>query len=222
VNEIPSPLLVVTDRHQARWPLERIVAEVVAAGARWIWFRDRDLEIKERRRLALRLSDIVQAAGGRLSIGDDTELAAEIGTRAVHLRDLAAIARARQRLGPTALVGLSAHSVADVAGAHAAGADYVTLSPIYQTASKPGYGPPLGSEAIEGAALINIPVLALGGVAAHNCVAVMGAGASGVAIMGGIMRASRPGDIIVEAHRRLSPCSTRVAVGGQFPLSRVS
>ena len=76
---MPSPLLVVTDRHQARRPLEQIVAEVLSAGARWIWFRDRDLEVAERRQLAMRLVKLVRGAGGCLSIGSDLELAVEAG-----------------------------------------------------------------------------------------------------------------------------------------------
>jgi thiamine-phosphate pyrophosphorylase len=192
VNGISSTLLVVTDRHQARRPLEEIVAEAVSAGARWIWFRDRDLETAERRQLAMRLAKLVQGAGGRLSIGGDVELAVETGTNAVHVRDIAAIAEARRRLGPAALVGLSAHGIADVANAHAAGADYVTLSPIYPSASKPGYGPPLGLDAIERAARIGIPVLALGGITANNAAATMNAGAAGVAVMGSVMAAERP------------------------------
>jgi thiamine-phosphate pyrophosphorylase len=198
VNGIPSPLLVVTDRHQARRPLEQIVAEVVSAGARWIWFRDRDLEIAERRQLAMRLTKLMQAAGGCLSIGGDVELAAEAGTNAVHVRGIAGVAQARQLLGPGALVGLSAHSVADAEDAHAAGADYVTLSPIYQSASKPGYGPPLGLDAIKRAAQIGIPVLALGGIIANNAAAAMNAGAAGIAVMGSVMAADRPAAVINE------------------------
>ena len=198
MNRIPSTLLVVTDRHQARRPLEEIVAELLSAGARWIWFRDRDLEIAERRQLAMRLANVVQDAGGCLSIGGDVEQAAEAGANAVHVGDIAAITQARRLLGPAALVGLSAHSIADVADAHAAGADYVTLSPIYQSASKPGYGPPLGLGAIERAAQIGIPVLALGGITANNAVTAMNAGASGIAIMGSIMAADRPAAVVNE------------------------
>ena len=189
---LPSPLLIVTDRHQAPRPLEDIVRDAVDAGARWVWFRDRDLERNERRRLALRLADIVQSAGGRLSIGGDVELAADTGTGAVHVRDLAGIPHARRMLGSLALVGLSAHSVADVADAKQAGADYVTLSPIHETASKPGYGPGLGTQAITQAARIGIPVVALGGIAADNAAAAIQAGAAGVAVMGGVMRAANP------------------------------
>ena len=198
MNDIPSTLLVVTDRHQARRPLEEIVADILAAGARWIWFRDRDLQIAERRRLALRLSELVQSTGGCLSIGGDIELAVEAETNAVHVSDFAAIADARRRLGPAALVGLSAHSIADVADAHAAGADYVTLSPIYQSASKPGYGPALGPDAIKHAAQIEIPVLALGGITANNIAAAVNAGAAGIAIMGSVMAAARPAAVVNE------------------------
>ena len=204
MNGIPSTLLVITDRHQARRPLEQTVAEVLSAGARWIWFRDRDLEIAERRQLAIRLSKLARGAGGCLSIGSDVELTVEAGTNAVHVRDIAAVARARRLLGPVALVGLSAHSIADVADAHAAGADYVTLSPIYQSASKPDYGPPLGAGAIERAAQIGIPVVALGGITASNAAAAMSAGAAGVAIMGSVMAADRPAAIVNEALRAIA------------------
>jgi thiamine-phosphate pyrophosphorylase len=196
VTALPSPLLVVTDRHQAQRPPEDIVREVVAAGARWIWFRDRDLELTERRRLAFRFAEIVHRAGGRLSIGGDIGVAAEVGTRAVHLRDLASLAHARRALGPLSLVGLSAHSVADVTEASRAGADYVTLSPIYPTDSKPGYGPALGTEAIAQAARIGIPVVALGGITADNAPAARAAGAAGIAVMGGVIRAANPRDTI--------------------------
>jgi thiamine-phosphate pyrophosphorylase len=85
-----------------------------------------------------------------------------------------------------------------VEDAHAAGADYVTLSPIYQSASKPGYGPPLGLGAIERAAQIGIPVLALGGMTASNAAKAMSAGAAGVAVMGGVMAADRPAAVVDE------------------------
>jgi thiamine-phosphate pyrophosphorylase len=192
---LPSPLLIVTDRHQAQRPLEDIVRDVVAAGARWIWFRDRDLERTERRRLAFRLAEIVHGANGRLSIGGDVKLAAETGTGAAHVRDLASIAHARQALGPLALIGLSAHSVADVTEASLAGADYVTLSPIHESASKPGYGPALGTEAIAQAARIGIAVVALGGITADNAATARQAGA-GIAVMGGVMRAANLQDTI--------------------------
>jgi thiamine-phosphate pyrophosphorylase len=176
--------------------LEDIVSCALAAGATWFWFRDRDLERAERWQLAFRLADIVHDAGGRLSIGGDIELAAETGSGAVHMRDVTGIVHARKALGPSALAGLSAHSIADVTGAKMAGADYVTLSPIHPTASKPDYGPALGLTAITRGAHTGIPVLALGGITASNAAAAREAGAAGVAVMGGVMRVDWPEPMI--------------------------
>src|SRR5229473_1240130 len=136
MKQLPSPLLVITDRHQARHSIAAIAEEVGQGGGRWLLLRDKDLEPRERRDLAARLAEIARRYGMHLSVGRDVALAAEYGA-SVHLQSAAAVGAARQRLGPGALVGVSAHGVDDVAAAAAAGADYVTLSPIFLTASKP-------------------------------------------------------------------------------------
>jgi len=199
-NPLPSRLLLVTDRHQAAVALDEIVAQAAAAGVRWIWLRDRDLPATERRELAERLLALARPRGVRLSIGGDVALAAEIAADGVHLPAGAPIAAVRARLGAHALIGVSAHHDADVAAAAAAGADYATLSPIFATASKPGYGPALGVAALSRAAAHGLPVLALGGVTAERADECLRAGAAGIAVMGEVMRgAGRPdgvGDIV--------------------------
>jgi thiamine-phosphate pyrophosphorylase len=92
-----------------------------------------------------------------------------------------------------------------VAAAASAGADYVTLSPIFLTASKPGYGPALGVAAIGRAADLGIPVIALGGVTADRLRPCIDAGAAGVAVMGEIMRSDEPGRIVNEFLQRAKP-----------------
>ena len=84
--------------------------------------------------------------------------------------------------------------------------DYVTLSPIFPSPSKPAYGPALGIEALAAtAAQVRIPVLALGGVDATNLRACLDAGAAGAAVMGGIMGADDPAGMaqaLIEALQR--------------------
>jgi thiamine-phosphate pyrophosphorylase len=200
---LPSRLLIVTDRHQATASLTDIVREAVHAGACWIWLRDRDLAPDERRVLAIALLAITRPAQATLTVGADVELAAAVGADGVHLSADAspgAIAAARARLGTEAIIGLSAHGDADVVAAQAAGADYATLSPIFATASKPGYGPELGLAALARAARHGVPLLALGGVTAERARDCVAAGAAGIAVMGKIMRAagppSRVGDVV--------------------------
>ena len=185
MTPLPCRLLLVTDRRLAARDLASVVDDAVSAGARWVWFRDKDLERQERLALA---RQILAAIGGRavMTVGSDIGLAMELGLKAVHLSMAADVAEARQNLGAQALNGLSAHSLVDVARAKAMGADYITLSPIFETMSKPGYGPCLGLGILRAATAVGIPIIALGGINPELVKAVMDEGVDGVAVMGGI------------------------------------
>ena len=191
MKTLPARLLVITDRHQARHPIETIAEAVGTAGGRWLLLRDKDLEPAPRRSLAARLAEIARRCGMHLSISRDVDLAAEFAA-SLHLQSAVAVSGARRRLGRGAVIGVSAHGHSDAVAAAAAGADYVTLSPIFLTSSKPGYGPALGLAAIGPAARLGISVLGLGGVTAGTVGACLDAGASGVAVMGEVMRSGDP------------------------------
>ena len=185
MTPLPCRLLLVTDRRLAARDLASVVDDAVSAGARWVWFRDKDLERQERLALA---RQILAAIGGRavMTVGSDIGLAMELGLKAVHLSMADDVAEARQNLGAQALIGLSAHSLDDVARAKAMGTDYITLSPIFETMSKPGYGPCLGLGILRAATALGIPIIALGGINPELVKAVMDEGVDGVAVMGGI------------------------------------
>src|SRR6185369_17264850 len=119
------------------------------------------------------------------------------------------------------LVGRSCHDAAELAAAWDEGCDYVTLSPIFLTASKPGYGPALGTGAL--ASMIRAlvasssarrrdrpapAVYALGGVLPADVPACLAAGARGVAVMGPVMREPR---LVVEYLARLSAVPPEVS-----------
>jgi thiamine-phosphate pyrophosphorylase len=195
MRALPAPLLVITDRHQARQSIEAIAEAVGQGGGRWLMLRDKDMEPSERRGLAIRLAEVARRYGMHLSVSRDVELAAECGA-SLHLQSAAAVGAARRPLGPIPWIGVSAHSQADVAAAAAAGADYVTLSPIFLTVSKPGYGPALGVAAIATAARAGIPIVALGGITAGRTGGCLDAGAAGIAVMGEVMRSEDPGDTV--------------------------
>ncbi|WP_430910781.1 thiamine phosphate synthase [Methylobacterium sp. sgz302541] len=192
---LPSPLLVVTDRHAGKADLVDTLRAVLDAGARWIWFRDKDMEPARRLALGEAVAVCVRHAGGRLTVGGDTELAVALGADGVHLpggSGAPAVEAARRLLPEAALVGISAHGPSDIAAAAAAGADYATLSPVFETASKPGYGPALGVEGLRAASALGLPVIALGGITSGTIAPCMAAGAAGVAVMGELMRAADP------------------------------
>jgi thiamine-phosphate pyrophosphorylase len=184
-------LLAITDREQADRPLDEVVAGL-AASRTWVLFRDRDMDAAERWVQARHLREVTRAHGAPMSVSADPVLAAEIGAEGVHLQRCDEIAEARSLLGPSIWIGLSAHSLGDVDTARAAGADYVTLSPIFRSPSKPGYGPPLGVGALAQAQSIGLPVFALAGVTPELAETCTAAGAYGVAVMGPFMQAADP------------------------------
>jgi thiamine-phosphate pyrophosphorylase len=187
------PLLVISDRTQARRPISGIAAAAFAAGCRWFSLREKGLAAAERRALLAELVALGRRHGALVGVHDDIEAAIAAGAGAVHLQSRADLRAARARL-PQALIGVSAHSASEAASLIAAGADYVTISPVFPTDSKPGYGPALGIDGLAVAcASASGPVIALAGIDAVNAASCIKAGAAGVAVMGEIMRAADPG-----------------------------
>jgi thiamine-phosphate pyrophosphorylase len=198
------PLLVISDRHQARRPLEEVVEAVFAGGCRWFSLREKDLPPEERRALLGELIALGRRLGAVVTAHDDIEAVVATGADGVHLPSGGSPAAARARL-PAAVIGASAHSAEEAAALLWAGADYVTVSPIFVTASKPSYGPALG---LEGLARIVAqapgPVVALGGITPANAALCLSAGVRGVAVMGEIMRAVDPQATVEQILRVIS------------------
>jgi thiamine-phosphate pyrophosphorylase len=193
VTALPlPPLLVISDRTQAKRPIEEIAVAAFEGGCRWFSLREKDLPAGERRLLLGALVRLGHRYGAVVTVHDDIEAAVATGAGGVHLPVGASPAAARLRL-PARLIGASAHSEPEAAAALRTGADYVTLSPIFESASKPGYGPALGLDGL--ARLVEElpgPVVALGGITAANAGLCREAGAAGIAVMGEAMRAADP------------------------------
>ncbi|WP_448621849.1 thiamine phosphate synthase [Geodermatophilus sp. URMC 65] len=178
-------LLVVTDRVQAAGPLPGVVADAVAAGARAVLLRDRDLPDDERAALAADLRAVLDPVGGLLVTAGSVPGPAHRAVQpAVHLAAAEPFPDPRP-----ALVGRSCHSAAELAQARAEGCDWAFLSPVFPTASKPGYGPALGVEGFARLRPPGPPVYALGGVLPEHVPDLVAAGAHGIAVMGPVMRA---------------------------------
>src|SRR5690606_1681015 len=76
------------------------------------------------------------------------------------------------------------HHAGDIDRALNENCDYVFVSPVYETPSKPGYGPPLGPVGLAALCPPGLPVYALGGVLPDRVAECRRAGAFGVAVMG--------------------------------------
>lgn len=191
-------LLMLTDRSQL--PPGRRLPEQVAyaaeAGVRAVIFRERDLPPDQRASLAREVAEVL-APGSGVVIAATPALPTADG---VHLRSTDELPA--QRRG---LLGRSCHSSTGLDRAENDRVDYVLVSPVAPTLSKPGYGPALGATGLRrmlaGRA---VPfVYALGGVTADNAARWLDAGASGVAVMGEFMRADDPGELAARLLERV-------------------
>ncbi|MDG6102506.1 thiamine phosphate synthase [Dactylosporangium aurantiacum] len=164
-------LVLFTDRRQAHRPLDEVVNRAIDGGVRLVVLGERDLPAGRRADLADRLRVMLDGVKGRLVLAEDTT--------AFH----------------------KCHGLDELVAADAAGVGFATLSPIYPTRSKPGYGPPLGLAALSRMTRVVplLPVYALGGVDTPGRVRdCLDEGATGVAVMGAVMRAEDPARFVKE------------------------
>ena len=190
MNPLPSPILVITDRRQCADTLEERAVALFAGGCRFLSLREKDMEPDERLALLRRLSALGRMFGATVGVHGDIG-AAQACQAALHLPANGDITGARRLLGSDALIGQSCHSRAEMLAAAAGGADYVTMGPVFASASKPGYAP--AQDLAATIADISVSVLALGGITLDN-LPLLPAGFGGIAIMGAAMTAAAPQD----------------------------
>lgn len=191
---LPKPrVLLITDRAQARRPLTDVIDAALEGGCRWISVREKDLPTADRRRVGRDIVKRASAYDATVTLHGDMATAEAARAAGVHVPFGTAPGAIKHILGEQALVGVSVHSWDEAIRAQEDGADYVTVSPVFETASKPGHGPALGLEILgEFCQALDTPVIALGGISRTTTAQCIAAGATGVAVMGEVMRAEDP------------------------------
>ena len=162
----------VTDRKMAGGfqKLLEIIADQVADGVDMIQIREKDLTARQLFEFTLAVLEVRAKRAAKILINTRADVALAAGADGVHLP-----AAAPRETPPGLLVARSCHSVEEV---RAAGADFVTFGPVFES---PGKGKPVGLEALAEACRAGVPVYALGGVNWDNAEACVKAGAAGIA-----------------------------------------
>jgi thiamine-phosphate pyrophosphorylase len=184
------PIYVITDRRQvgARGLIPTI-EDALRGGVRAIQLREKDLPIPALLALARELREVTARTGASLLINGRIDVMEAVDADGIHLRSDSLPTRAVRRvIGPRKFLGVSTHSMAEAQRAEDEGADFVTFGPVFATASKAEYGPPVGPAALEAVCRqVRIPVYALGGISRAKIRDVMVAGARGAAMISEIM-----------------------------------
>lgn len=141
--------------------------------------------------LASALAPVCRAASAPLFVNDRADVAKVAGADGVHLPEAGlSVAEARAILGADAPIGRSCHDRAGLEAAARAGASFATLAPIREV---PGKGTPLGAAGLAAAVRgLELPIFALGGLAARDVPELLSAGARGVAVVRAVYGAADP------------------------------
>lgn len=160
----------------------------VAGGATMVQLRDKEAGTAGLVDTGRALKQALAGSGVPLIVNDDVEAAMAIGAAGVHVgqEDRPAM-EVRERIGPEMILGLSIDRKAHARVVDPLVVDYVGVSPVFATATKPGHRPPVGLDGLARlAALSPVPAVAIGGLKVGHVPAVMSAGASGLAVVSAI------------------------------------
>jgi thiamine-phosphate pyrophosphorylase len=194
-RRIDFSLYLVTDRGLARGRSNSaIVAAAVRGGVTCVQLREKTCSTREFIEEAARLKALLKPNGVPLIINDRLDVALAVGANGVHLgQSDMPLAAARSLVGSTMVIGISAESVEDAVAAQAGGADYLGVSPIFATPTKPDTAAPLGMAGLQAIRrAVNLPLVAIGGLNHRNAAQAIRAGADGVAVVSAIVAAEDP------------------------------
>lgn len=196
---------LITDRLNTRGDPLLLLPQLAAAGLRALQVREKDMSPAALYAFGRSLQEGLGAmpSGGAapgLYLNDRADIALSLGFAGVQLREESLpLASHSPALRAELSFGVSTHSMEGVRAAEEAGADFATFGPVYATASKSAYGPPVGLKALEQAAAASaLPLLALGGVTAARAGECLEAGAHGVAAISAVWDAEQPVQALAE------------------------
>lgn len=193
---LPRLHVVTDDAVLAEAPAPERLARVLEAGGRNVALHLRGHGTTAARLCALgaALAEKAAATGSWLLVNDRIDVALAIQATGVQLgwRSVS-VADARRLVGERP-IGVSVHAADECVRAEREGATFVIYGQVYASATHPGAAP-TGVQALSGAAAaVRIPVIGIGGIEPKHVREVRAAGAWGVAVVSGVLRAADPAD----------------------------
>lgn len=183
-------LYVIITEALCRRPWVETVAAVLRGGAGIVQLREKELGDRELLERAALLRQMTRDAGALLFINDRPDIARLAKADGVHVgQDDLAAPDVRRIAGPDMLVGLSTHTREQIDAAGAAGPDYIAVGPMFASSTKP-QSHVAGVERLRYAArVVDVPLMAIGGLDAPRAPQVRDAGAAWVCICAAIIGA---------------------------------
>ncbi len=182
------PILDTESLQQRGIAPEMAAAAFLEGGATILQIRHKQHWDRATFAMARTVAKLCREAGATLIVNDRADIAMlleaglHVGQDDLSPRD------GRTLMGTYAPMGYSSHNARQLSEAGGEPVDYVALGPIFVTASKQNPDPVTGvAELRRLRALVEKPLVAIGGITQENAVEVLRAGADSVAVIAGLL-----------------------------------
>jgi thiamine-phosphate pyrophosphorylase len=197
-----------------RADLEEFVAACISGGVDVVQLRDKFLEARPLIARARALQRVCADLGVPFILNDRADLALEAGADGVHVgQSDAPVTLARRILGPRAIIGLSTHGPADLAGAADEPVDYLSAGPVVPTPTKPGRPGTGLSYAAQATAQSARPVFVTGGVRPEVVEKMAAAGVRRFVVVRWLTEATEPRRAAADLRSAIDRALERAAEG---------
>jgi thiamine-phosphate diphosphorylase len=190
---LPRLHAITDERIARRQDLDTVAQQLAAGGREHLAFhaRGRALSGLEHFELASRLGAHAPTC---LFVNDRLDVALAVGAAGVQLGQESFAPEDARRLNSEWWIGKSVHDLREAEAAHAGGADYLLVGPVFPTATHPDRAP-LGSARLKQIAGLGLPVIAIGGVTPERIPELLAeAAVHGVAAIRALWHAADPAD----------------------------
>lgn len=206
MKKFDPALYLVTDRKLAKGrSVEFIVEQAVKGGVSMVQLREKECSTLDFLNTALSLKKILVPFNVPLIINDRLDIALASEADGVHIgqQDMP-YSIARKMLGYDKIIGLSVENIDHGREANNMDPDYISVSPVFVTDTKPELTHQLGVDGVrEIVAFSKHPVVAIGSINAQNTPDILQAGATGVAVVSAIVSADDPQKAAYEIKQKI-------------------
>jgi len=180
----------ITDAKTSRAGNLNDVKNAVRANVEVVQYREKYKNTHQMYEEAVKLRAICKDI--KFLINDRVDIALAVDADGVHLgNDDLPFSVARKLLGKNRIIGVTAHNLKEAQAAEKLGADYLGVSPIFLTTTKPDAGKPAGLELIRQIKKnVSLPIVAIGGINLSNAKDVVNAGADSLCAISAVVSAA--------------------------------
>ncbi len=197
-----NDLYVITNKKEN---LLEIVEDLLIAGVKIIQHRFKSGNDKDHLKEAIQIKNLCKKYNSLLIINDRIDIALASDADGVHLgQDDLDLQTARQLLGDSKIIGISANNEIDISHALKENCDYIGIGPIFETATKKDKKT-IGIEKIKTLTKdLNIPWFAIGGITTNNIAYLKSNGFKKVALVSQLMNSEDPKEDAIMILKELS------------------